>query len=149
MTDQFSYSYPSPLEGYENLEPLSECVLWISNQGATRPRLLTAPRREKNEDGKSLKNAQNGVLSKAYEEFPDPLTKGRRGGFDVHIYHFQVRSCQTVHQYSLSDDVNGYSQNNPDQVAYARALWERIRRECKQDSEAAYSLAYPFMIINS
>ncbi|KAL4757437.1 uncharacterized protein BDW70DRAFT_143328 [Aspergillus foveolatus] len=87
MTDQFAYTYPSPLVGYQNLEPLPE---------------------ERNDDGKSLKNPQHGILSKAYEEFPDPLNKGRRGGFDIHIYHFQ---------------------NNPDQVAYARALWERIRRE--------------------
>ncbi|KAJ5623087.1 hypothetical protein N7490_011692 [Penicillium lividum] len=87
MTDQFAYSYPSPLEGYENLEPLSD---------------------ERNEDGKSLKNPQTGILSKAYEEFPDPLSKGPRGGFDVHIYHFQT---------------------NPDQVAHAKALHERIRRE--------------------
>lgn len=54
--------------------------------------ILTAlfPYRERNEDGKSLKNPQHGVLSKAYEEFPDPLCKDRRGGFDIHIYHFQV-----------------------------------------------------------
>lgn len=26
MTDQFAYTYPSPLEGYENLEPLPEYV---------------------------------------------------------------------------------------------------------------------------
>ncbi|GES65328.1 DOPA-like-domain-containing protein [Aspergillus terreus] len=87
MTDQFAFTYPSPLEGYENLEPLPD---------------------ERNDDGKSYKNLQHGVLSKAYEEFPDPLTKGRRGGFDIHIYHFQT---------------------NPDQAAYAKALWERIRRE--------------------
>ncbi|KAJ5909945.1 hypothetical protein N7504_004588 [Penicillium tannophilum] len=87
MTDQFAYSYPSPLEGYGDLEPLTD---------------------ERNEDGKSLKNPETGVLSKAYEEFPDPVSKGRRGGFDVHIYHFQA---------------------NPDQAAYAKALHERIRRE--------------------
>ncbi|KAJ5930463.1 hypothetical protein N7466_005956 [Penicillium verhagenii] len=87
MPDQFAFSYSSPLEGYENLEPLSD---------------------ERNEDGKSLKNPQTGVLSKAYEEFPDPVSKGRRGGFDIHIYHFQT---------------------NPDQVTYAKALHERIRRE--------------------
>ncbi|CAI7574222.1 unnamed protein product [Penicillium pancosmium] len=69
MSDPFAYSYPSPLEGYENLEPLSD---------------------ERNEDGKSLKNPQHGKLSKAYEEFPDPLSKDRRGGFDIHIYYFQV-----------------------------------------------------------
>ncbi|KAJ5816363.1 Dopa 4-5-dioxygenase [Penicillium robsamsonii] len=87
MTDAYAFSYPSPLEGYENLEPLSD---------------------ERTEDGKSFKNPQHGILSKAYSEFPDPLSKGREGGFDVHIYHFQ---------------------NNPDQAAYAKALHERIRRE--------------------
>ncbi|KAB8236892.1 uncharacterized protein BDW43DRAFT_297914 [Aspergillus alliaceus] len=87
MTDAFAFEYPSPLAGYENLEPLPV---------------------EFNEDGKSIKNPQHGVRSKAYEEFPDPLAKDRQGGFDVHIYHFQ---------------------NNPDQVAYARALYERVRRE--------------------
>ncbi|KAL4873615.1 hypothetical protein BDV12DRAFT_182383 [Aspergillus spectabilis] len=87
MTDPFAYTYPSPLLGYENQEQLSE---------------------ERNDDGKSLKNPQHGVLSKAYEVFPDPLSKGRQGGFDIHVYHFQ---------------------NNPDQVSFARALWERIRRE--------------------
>ncbi|QSS64080.1 dopa 4,5-dioxygenase family domain-containing protein [Histoplasma capsulatum] len=69
MTDQFAFFYPSPLEGYENLPPLPE---------------------ERNEDGKSFRNPQHGILSKAYEEFPDPLEKGHRGGFDIHIYHYQV-----------------------------------------------------------
>ncbi|KAE8354262.1 hypothetical protein BDV28DRAFT_164363 [Aspergillus coremiiformis] len=87
MTDQFAFDYPSPLTGYENLEPLPV---------------------ELNEDGKSINNPQHGILSKAYEAFPDPLAKDQRGGFDVHIYHFQ---------------------NNPDQAVYARALYERIRRE--------------------
>ena len=27
--------------------------------------------------------------------------------------------------------LNMLMQNNPDQAAYARALWERIRRECQ------------------
>ena len=48
-----------PLRGYENAEPLSD---------------------ERNEDGKSFKNPDLGTLSKAYEEFPDPLKKDRRGG---------------------------------------------------------------------
>ncbi|CAG8081605.1 unnamed protein product [Penicillium olsonii] len=103
MSDPFAYEYPSPLEGYENLEPLSE---------------------EKNEDGKSLKNPQHGVLSKAYEEFPDPLSKGREGGFDIHIYYFQVGRT-TAHP----DATANADQNNPAQVTFARALWERIRRE--------------------
>lgn len=59
MTDQFAFTYPSPLEGYENEPPLPE---------------------ETSEDGKSLRNPQTGVLSKAYETFVDPLDKGRRGG---------------------------------------------------------------------
>lgn len=59
MTDAFAFSYPSPLEGYENKPPLPE---------------------EVSEDGKSLKNPQSGVLSKAYEAFVDPLDKGRGGG---------------------------------------------------------------------
>uniref|UniRef100_A0A8H7N0D9 Dopa 4,5-dioxygenase n=1 Tax=Bionectria ochroleuca TaxID=29856 RepID=A0A8H7N0D9_BIOOC len=53
-------------------------------------------------------NPPNDSLNKAYEEFPDPLSKGRRGGFDIHIYYFQ---------------------NNEEQAKHARALWERIRRE--------------------
>ncbi len=62
MTDIYNppvSSYPSPLAGYENTEPLSD---------------------ERNEDGKSLKNPVPGVLSPAYERFVDPLDKGRRGG---------------------------------------------------------------------
>lgn len=60
--------------------------------------------RERNDDGKSLKNPQHGVLSKAYEEFPDPLAKDRRGGFDIHIYHFQVRSLRSPSDHpNLSD----------------------------------------------
>lgn len=53
------YTFPSPLAGYENAQPLPE---------------------ETSEDGKSLKNPQTGVLSKAYEAFTDPLDNGRRGG---------------------------------------------------------------------
>ncbi|KAI1338477.1 DOPA-like domain-containing protein [Xylariaceae sp. FL0016] len=82
-----SYTYPSPLAGFENAPPLPD---------------------EKTEDGKSYVNPSNERLSKAYEEFPDPLDNGRRGAFDVHIYYFQ---------------------NNKQQADYARSLWERIRRE--------------------
>lgn len=58
-----SYSYPSPLKGFENAEPLSE---------------------EKNADGKSLVNPpRDDGLSKAYEAFTDPLDTGRRGGLCV------------------------------------------------------------------
>lgn len=60
-----------------------------------RKTALLIPHREKNEDGKSLKNPE-APLSKAYEEFPDPLSKGREGGFDIHIYHFQVHHAQLL-----------------------------------------------------
>ncbi|KAI2628614.1 DOPA-like domain-containing protein [Hypoxylon sp. NC1633] len=81
------YTYPSPLQGYEDAPPLPD---------------------EKNDDGKSFKNPARESLSNAYLEFPDPLDKSRRGGFDVHIY---------------------YLQHDESQTKYARELWERIRRE--------------------
>ncbi|KAI1387648.1 DOPA-like domain-containing protein [Hypoxylon trugodes] len=81
------FKYPSPLEGYENAPPLPE---------------------EKHEDGKSYRNPVTETLSKTYLEFPDPLDKGRRGGFDIHIY---------------------YNLSNEGQTQYARELWQRIRYE--------------------
>lgn len=82
-------TYPSPLLGFENLDPL--------------------PNDKVGEGGdKSLVNPQTGILSSAYTEFVDPLNKGKRGGFDLHIY---------------------YNQGNPAQTKYARELHERIRRE--------------------
>jgi hypothetical protein len=51
--------------------------------------MLTGSISEKNEDGRSLKNPQHGVLSKAYESFPEPI-ENEKAGFDVHIYYFQV-----------------------------------------------------------
>ena len=87
MSDVFLYTYPSPLEGYEDHKPLPD---------------------ELNEDGKSYKNEQTGVLSPSYEKFTSGITNGRRGGFDVHIY---------------------YHHNSEAQKEYAQALWERIRLE--------------------
>ncbi|KAI1827262.1 DOPA-like domain-containing protein [Xylaria intraflava] len=60
------------------------------------------------EDGKSFVNPKSDTLSTAYEKFVEPLDNGRRGGFDVHIYYYQA---------------------NKEQAAFAKALWERIRRE--------------------
>lgn len=87
MADPSLYTYPSPLAGYENAPPLPE---------------------EKAADGKSYVNPSTGVISKSYEQFTDPLDRGIRGGFDIHIYYFQ---------------------KNPEQKKFARDLWERIRRE--------------------
>ncbi|KAK3948075.1 DOPA-like domain-containing protein [Pseudoneurospora amorphoporcata] len=80
-------TYKSPLKGYENAPPLPT---------------------EKAEDGKSLLNIQTGALSKAYDEFPEPLDNGRRGAFDIHIYHLP---------------------NHPVQAQYAAELHQRIRHE--------------------
>lgn len=87
MADPSLFTYPSPLTGYESVAP---------------------PPTEISEDGKSYKNTQTGVLSQAYDEFPDPLRKDRRGGFDVHVYYFQA---------------------SPTQAKYAYELWQRIRHE--------------------
>ena len=47
---------------------------------------------ERNKDGKSFRNIQHGIKSKSYDQFTDGITNGERGGFDVHIYYYQV-SC--------------------------------------------------------
>jgi len=87
MADPSLYQFPSPLEGYRDLPPLPN---------------------EFTEDGKSYVNPPTGKLSSSYEQFTAPLDRGRRGGFDIHIYHFQ---------------------ENPEQKKFAQELWERIRRE--------------------
>ncbi|KAL1311503.1 hypothetical protein AAFC00_001626 [Neodothiora populina] len=68
MADPSLYKYPSPLEGYENLEPLPT---------------------ERAADGKSFYNPPAKSQSKAYGSFIDPISNGERGGFDVHIYFQQ------------------------------------------------------------
>ncbi|KAH9861622.1 hypothetical protein J1614_011374 [Plenodomus biglobosus] len=65
MADPSLYTHPSPLEGYEGLEPLPN---------------------EKAEDGKSFVNPPTGKKSEAYSSFVSPITNGIRGGFDIHIY---------------------------------------------------------------
>ncbi|KAM0545758.1 hypothetical protein ACHAPJ_011182 [Fusarium lateritium] len=87
MGDASVFTYPSPLTGYEDAPPLPE---------------------EKAEDGKSYVNPPAEKLSEAYDQFTDPLDRGRRGGFDIHIY---------------------YLQTNEKQAKYAYELWQRIRRE--------------------
>ncbi|TGO33900.1 hypothetical protein BHYA_0222g00100 [Botrytis hyacinthi] len=73
MADPSLYTYPSPLEGYENLAPLGTDL---------------------SHDGKSLLNPETGIKSKSYEKFTEPLDSGSRGAFDVHIYHFQKNKEQ-------------------------------------------------------
>ncbi|OAL51943.1 hypothetical protein IQ07DRAFT_564496 [Pyrenochaeta sp. DS3sAY3a] len=69
MSDPSLYTYPSPLKGYEGLEPLSD---------------------EKAPDGKSYVNPPPTKKSEAYNTFVDPITNGDRGGFDIHIYYLQT-----------------------------------------------------------
>lgn len=73
MSDPFLYTFPSPLEGYEDYAPLSD---------------------ELNEDGKSFKNPSTGVLSPSYERFTSGITNDRRGGFDVHVYYHHNSEVQ-------------------------------------------------------
>ncbi|KAI9741595.1 MAG: hypothetical protein M1818_004402 [Claussenomyces sp. TS43310] len=73
MADPSLYTYPSPLEGYEDLQPLPDA---------------------KAEDGKSYVNPPAEKLSSSYETFTAPLDTGPKGGFDVHIYYFQQNDTQ-------------------------------------------------------
>ncbi|KAH5582108.1 hypothetical protein HBI24_123670 [Parastagonospora nodorum] len=68
MSDPSLYTYPSPLKGYEGLDPLPN---------------------EKAPDGKSYLNPPSSQKSPAYTSFPSPITNGTRGGFDIHIYFLQ------------------------------------------------------------
>ncbi|KAF7185549.1 putative 21.2 kDa protein, partial [Pseudocercospora fuligena] len=78
--DPTLYEYPSPLEGWENHEPLSD---------------------ERNEDGKSLKNPTPTTQSPAYNAFPSPITNDIRGGFDIHIYFLQTNPSELEFAKSL------------------------------------------------
>jgi hypothetical protein len=53
------YKFPSPLEAYRDLPPLSD---------------------ELDEDGKSFKNPKREKLSDSYERFTSGIDNGRRGG---------------------------------------------------------------------
>ncbi|KAF2799914.1 hypothetical protein K505DRAFT_264892 [Melanomma pulvis-pyrius CBS 109.77] len=68
MSDPSLYTYSSPLEGYQGLEPLPN---------------------EKAVDGKSFVNPPADKKSDAYKSFISPITNGVRGGFDIHIYFLQ------------------------------------------------------------
>ncbi|MCJ1374379.1 hypothetical protein MMC20_005611 [Loxospora ochrophaea] len=81
MADPSLYlTYPSPLQGYEGLPPLSN---------------------DKSEDGKSYVNSQTGELSQAYNKFVDPIANDSRAGFDVHVYYFQSNPEQTKFAHAL------------------------------------------------
>jgi len=80
MADPSLYTYPSPLEGYEGLEPLPN---------------------ERAEDGKSLVNPPAKKRSEAYSSFVSPITNSSRGGFDVHIYFLSGDKEETQFAHEL------------------------------------------------
>jgi DOPA 4,5-dioxygenase len=88
MADPSLYTYPSPLQGYENLEPLPEYVnMKPSPHGYMHENLqimiiLTHPPSEKAEDGKSYINPPAKQKSDAYNAFVSPIDNGTRGGFE-------------------------------------------------------------------
>ncbi|OIW25030.1 hypothetical protein CONLIGDRAFT_622479 [Coniochaeta ligniaria NRRL 30616] len=94
-----SVTYPSPLTGYENAEPLPD---------------------DKAEDGKSYKNPQTGVLSPAYDKFVEPLDNGRRGGFDVHIYYYPQNPSNALYARQLWERIR---REFPELRIYR--LWDR------------------------
>ncbi|GAB7362548.1 hypothetical protein MBLNU230_g2865t1 [Neophaeotheca triangularis] len=86
MADPSIYTYPSPLKGYENLEPLSS-------------------RSERNADGKSLLNPPITTRSQAYTSFAQPIGNDDHGGFDVHIYFQQTDEEETKFAQELHERV--------------------------------------------
>ncbi|KAI0792151.1 DOPA-like domain-containing protein [Abortiporus biennis] len=75
-------SYKSPLDGYENAEPLPT---------------------EFNADGKSLYNPP-GPKSAAYDEFPKPIDSSNNG-FDFHIYHIQTSPSEAKYAQELHERI--------------------------------------------
>ncbi|KAK5088890.1 hypothetical protein LTR05_003112 [Lithohypha guttulata] len=81
--DPAKYTYPWPLAGYENLQPLPETQ----------------------QPDKSIETPQTGVLSPAYSKFTSGLDNGIRGGFDVHIYYNHYDDEQTSFARALRERI--------------------------------------------
>ncbi|KAK0836215.1 hypothetical protein LTR73_000716 [Friedmanniomyces endolithicus] len=90
MADPSLYTYPSPLEGYEGLEPLPTI---------TSETLTSGP------DAKSYINDPVKQKSPAYTEFTSPLSNGTRGGFDVHIYCLQTDASEFAFATALHERI--------------------------------------------
>lgn len=84
MADPYVYTYDSPLQGYEDLEPLPV---------------------EISSDGKSFVNPPAKSQSNAYDQFIDPIDKSERGGFDVHIYFWQANEYEVKFAKELHERV--------------------------------------------
>nr|POE93342.1 putative 21.2 kda protein [Quercus suber] len=104
MADPYEYTYPSPLEGYTGLAPLSQ------EQHTSGPH------------AKSFIDLPTSTLSAAYEQFPDPISNGDRGGFDVHIY---------------------FQHTNAYETKYATELHERVRRESPRPTPRGHVRSEP------
>ncbi|KZT10108.1 uncharacterized protein LAESUDRAFT_722264 [Laetiporus sulphureus 93-53] len=75
-------AWKSPLEGYENAEPLPTTT---------------------NPDGKSLYNPP-GPKSASYEEFPNPIDSSNNG-FDFHIYYMQHSPSEAQYAKELHERI--------------------------------------------
>ncbi|KAI7325240.1 hypothetical protein KC315_g8017 [Hortaea werneckii] len=77
MSDPSLYTFPSPLEGWRQGEPLPD------QQHSEGP------------NAKSYVNPPPTNPSPAYKEFTNPITNSTRGGFDVHIYYLQTNTSES------------------------------------------------------
>ncbi|KAK5743791.1 hypothetical protein LTR17_002413 [Elasticomyces elasticus] len=87
MADPSLYTYTSPLEGYENLDPISD------------EKVAEGP------DAKSYVNPSAKQQSSAYKSFADPITNGTRGGFDIHIYFLQTDESEVAFATALHERI--------------------------------------------
>ena len=85
MSSKHSWQNKSPLEGYENAEPLPSTV---------------------NPDGKSLFNPGKGgqPLSDSYTTFPKPIDSSNNG-FDFHIYYEPADEAEAKYAQELHERV--------------------------------------------
>lgn len=81
--DPAKYTYPWPLAGYENLQPLPEIQ----------------------QPDKSIETPQTGILSPAYSKFTSGLDNGIRGSFDVHVYYNHYDDEQTSFARALRERI--------------------------------------------
>ncbi|KAJ4341478.1 hypothetical protein N0V87_001870 [Didymella glomerata] len=105
MADPTLYTYPSPLKGYENLQPLPD---------------------KKAADGKSYVNPPAEKKSEAYTSFVSPITNGERGGFEYADSRHRIQLCPKLMTFSIHIY---FLQSEPEELKFATELWERIRRE--------------------
>ncbi|KAK4548970.1 hypothetical protein LTR36_008743 [Oleoguttula mirabilis] len=80
MADPSLYTYPSPLSGYEGLDPLPNEK---ETAGPNAKAFINPP-----------SSKPSPTLSTAYTHFPSPITNDTRGGFDIHIYYLQTNAAE-------------------------------------------------------